>query len=214
IFESLERYYGEECPSRFTLLLDRLNRARYLWSEKAREAEAEEPPPEPLVPSRRSPYGLDRFPDLPIPATPRTRGPLLDLPVAALPAPGVPTPAPRIQPPPPGIPAPARIPAPAASIPAPAAATPPAAPAASAAAEETPARPAPPSPPRTIALTDAERSSLAGAAIKIDPETAPTTLGELESALETAADPGEIARTLLGFLARRFERTALFQVAR
>ncbi|HXU46299.1 MAG TPA: hypothetical protein VN783_12300 [Thermoanaerobaculia bacterium] len=234
IFESLERYYGEECPSRFTLLLDRLNRARYLWSEKAREAEAEEPPPEPLVPSRRSPYGLDRFPDLPIPATPRTRGPLLDLPVAARPAPGVPTPAPRIQPPPPGIPAPARIPAPAASIPAPAAATPPAAPAAAApetakepaprpqepppaapaAAEETPARPAPPSPPRTIALTDAERSSLAGAAIKIDPETAPTTLGELESALETAADPGEIARTLLGFLARRFERTALFQVAR
>jgi hypothetical protein len=34
IYEALQRYYREESPSRYTLLLDRLNRARYLWSAK------------------------------------------------------------------------------------------------------------------------------------------------------------------------------------
>jgi hypothetical protein len=35
ILEALERYYGEECPSRFGLVLDRLNRARFLWAKPA-----------------------------------------------------------------------------------------------------------------------------------------------------------------------------------
>ena len=35
ILEALERYYGEECPSRFGLVLDRLNRARFLWDKPA-----------------------------------------------------------------------------------------------------------------------------------------------------------------------------------
>lgn len=34
IFEALQRYYREETPSRYALLLDRLNRARYLWGGK------------------------------------------------------------------------------------------------------------------------------------------------------------------------------------
>ncbi|HEY6324048.1 MAG TPA: hypothetical protein VJA16_21105, partial [Thermoanaerobaculia bacterium] len=34
ICEALQRYYHEECPSRYSLLLDRVNRARYLWSAK------------------------------------------------------------------------------------------------------------------------------------------------------------------------------------
>lgn len=34
IYEALQRYYHEECPSRYSLLLDRINRARYLWSAK------------------------------------------------------------------------------------------------------------------------------------------------------------------------------------
>ena len=34
IFEALQRYYREECPSRYSLLVDRLNRARYLWGAK------------------------------------------------------------------------------------------------------------------------------------------------------------------------------------
>src|SRR6476659_9328198 len=40
IFEGIEKYYDEECPSRFTHLVDRLNRARYMW-EKDDEADAE-----------------------------------------------------------------------------------------------------------------------------------------------------------------------------
>ncbi len=86
IFEALERYYSEECPSRFTLLLDRLNRARYLWKEEEkdshRDAEATNPPPPPVRNRERAPLGLDRFPDLPILGGERTAGPMLDLPVA------------------------------------------------------------------------------------------------------------------------------------
>ena len=40
IHEALDRYYGEEPPLRFVHLLDRLNRARYLWE---REPEPGEP---------------------------------------------------------------------------------------------------------------------------------------------------------------------------
>jgi len=40
ILEALEKYYGDECPSRFSMVLDRLNRARFLWD---RPAEASEP---------------------------------------------------------------------------------------------------------------------------------------------------------------------------
>jgi len=34
IYEALQRYYREDCPSRYSLLLDRLNRARYMWGAK------------------------------------------------------------------------------------------------------------------------------------------------------------------------------------
>lgn len=33
IFEALEKHYGLECPRRYGHLLDRLNRARYLWTD-------------------------------------------------------------------------------------------------------------------------------------------------------------------------------------
>ncbi len=36
IFEALEKYYGVECPRRYSHLLDRLNRSRYMWDEGAR----------------------------------------------------------------------------------------------------------------------------------------------------------------------------------
>ncbi len=32
--QALDRYYGEECPSRFATLAERLDRARYLWHEE------------------------------------------------------------------------------------------------------------------------------------------------------------------------------------
>ncbi len=36
IFDALEKYYGFECPRRYSHLLDRLNRSRYLWDESAK----------------------------------------------------------------------------------------------------------------------------------------------------------------------------------
>jgi hypothetical protein len=53
ILEALERYYGEECPSRFGLVLDRLNRARFLWNKPA--AAPLEPEGE-LLPSVDNPF--------------------------------------------------------------------------------------------------------------------------------------------------------------
>ncbi|HEX2224851.1 MAG TPA: hypothetical protein VHN15_11655, partial [Thermoanaerobaculia bacterium] len=38
VFEALEKYFNEELPSRFGLLLDRLNRARYLWQGRKPDA--------------------------------------------------------------------------------------------------------------------------------------------------------------------------------
>lgn len=40
VFEALEKYYGEECPQRFSHLIDRMNRARYLW-DRPEEAQAQ-----------------------------------------------------------------------------------------------------------------------------------------------------------------------------
>ncbi|MEZ5313001.1 MAG: hypothetical protein R2862_04755 [Thermoanaerobaculia bacterium] len=34
IYEALEKYYHEECPTRYAKLLDRLNRSRFLWSRE------------------------------------------------------------------------------------------------------------------------------------------------------------------------------------
>jgi hypothetical protein len=77
ILEALERYYGEECPSRFALVLDRLNRARFLWEKKP----VEQPEPEPLL--FDSPFApppkIKLAPDLPE-----------LLPIAPQPAPAVP----------------------------------------------------------------------------------------------------------------------------
>jgi len=36
IFEALEKYYNIDCPRRYGHLLDRLNRARYMWDESAK----------------------------------------------------------------------------------------------------------------------------------------------------------------------------------
>ncbi len=41
IQEALQRYYREESPSRYSLLLDRLNRARYLWGGAGRQGRAQ-----------------------------------------------------------------------------------------------------------------------------------------------------------------------------
>ena len=53
ILEALEKYYGEECPSRFGMVLDRLNRARFLWD---RDKPAAAPQPELTQPLPDSPF--------------------------------------------------------------------------------------------------------------------------------------------------------------
>jgi MshEN domain len=40
ILEALDRFYGSECPPRITRLIDRLNRARYLWAGEEGQAGA------------------------------------------------------------------------------------------------------------------------------------------------------------------------------
>jgi hypothetical protein len=70
LFEALERYYGEECPSRLGVVLDRLNRARFLWDRAAAEdpePRGEMPPGSPFLtpPKIRLPPPL---PDLASPA--------------------------------------------------------------------------------------------------------------------------------------------------
>ena len=43
LLEALERYYGEDMPSRYGMILDRLNRARFLWEKPAAKKEDAEP---------------------------------------------------------------------------------------------------------------------------------------------------------------------------
>jgi hypothetical protein len=72
ILEALERHYREECPSRFSLLLDRLNRARFLW-EKPAEAGAGEAAPPPLDHPLAAPPKLKPPPPLPEPKVARAQ---------------------------------------------------------------------------------------------------------------------------------------------
>jgi len=263
IFEALERYYDEECPSRFTLLLDRLNRARYLWSEtKDSEADETKPVPEPVPNRRRAALGLDRFADLPTLGSGRNAGPMLDLPVA--PPRGITEIFPLVRPlgsvappgparPAPFVERPAAKPAMREEPPRPAAPPAPAAPRAIAPAPSAPS-PVPPvaAPPPTVAkvipLTAEERADLARAdaaeaasaaspPIPSAPSTAstpvgaeaaqpppkpspapapapPSTLDELTRALESTTDRDDLAHLMIAFLVRRFDRAALFQVAR
>lgn len=49
IQEALATYYGEECPQRFSKLLDRLNRARYLWGREGPAPAGATPPAEEML---------------------------------------------------------------------------------------------------------------------------------------------------------------------
>ncbi|HEY4561574.1 MAG TPA: hypothetical protein VIJ36_01265, partial [Thermoanaerobaculia bacterium] len=88
VLEALEKYYHEECPSRFGLVLDRLNRARFLWdkpAEKALPHSGEEllaPIDHPFAPPPK--IGLP--PDLPPPPAPRPMAPVAPMaPMAPVP---------------------------------------------------------------------------------------------------------------------------------
>ncbi|MCL4838930.1 MAG: hypothetical protein KJ058_13300 [Thermoanaerobaculia bacterium] len=131
LFEALERYYAEECPRRLAQLVDRLNRARFLWQKEGESAagDSEAPASAPAwsLPSASSPSpGL--APSLPTPAAP-VEPPVpvreeVSVAVPAAPVAPVPAPAPPAEPAPAAPPVPVALPTPA---PAPAAdATPPA----------------------------------------------------------------------------------------
>ena len=205
IMETLERYYNEECPSRFGLVLDRLNRARFLW-EKSPEPQR---PPTAELPILESPFTPapkmkppPPLPELQMPAAPAASSGAE--PVLAGPAPALRMPPPIAKPMAPGTPA----------------APPAAAPVAAAAATATAPRPAPPPKPLTVALTPEEKAEL-GAFSWVEPASAdrslpvPANLDEVEAEL---TKPGrgldDVGQILLGFLGRNHRRAALFQVTR
>ena len=211
ILEALEKYYGEECPSRFGMVLDRLNRARFLWEKPA-------PAPEPEItqPLLDHPFATPpkiklppHLPDLPPPPVPPAPLPLRTV-----------EPVPRMAA---AMPVVARQPV-AAPSPAPVASPVPAlAAGAVAATEAAPAPvppPAPPAPrPRSVALTPEERAEL-GAFSWVEPAAAdrslpaPVSLEEAEEALAKAGDLDEVGQLLLAFLGRTYRRAALFHVTR
>jgi len=236
ILEALEKYYHEECPSRFGLVLDRLNRARFLWDKPAEKA-----PPhsgEELLTPLDSPFApapkLNLAPDLPPAPAPRPAPPPVapvnpDLFSAAVLFPPKAAPAP--EPPPPPVPVVTPAPAVAARTTLSKAVTVPtakiAAGAAPAVAPAVTAAPSPePAPPPTpilrsqsVSLTPEERAEL-GAFSYVEPAAAdrslpaPTTLDEAEEELARANDLEEVARLVLGFLGRDHRRAAIFQVSR
>ena len=229
VLEALEKYYGEECPSRFGLVLDRLNRARFLWEKKATERPETEhlplldnpfaPPPKinlpPPLPGLDSPLPRQRTTPAASPEpSPGLFSPLTPPDPVAPPAP-IPAVIPAAAAPPPPVAARAT-----ASLPVP---VPPPAPPAE--TEAAPA-PAPPSPPMTaaqraqsVSLTPEERAEL-GALSWVEPAAAdrsipaPANLDEAETDLGKATDLEEVARILLGFLGRNYRRVAIFQVGR
>jgi len=222
IFEAMERYYGEEISSRVTLMLDRLNRSRYLWEkdkkpETAAGSQLDAPMPDLF--GRSELLTAPLLPELAPPASPPP-------PLRAVPAP---TPPPVKAPPPPPRPAPRPAPvnAPAAS----------AAPA---------VLPAPRPQARSVALTPEERAALGELGVQEMPpppiapppavpvappapiappppvatvppparRPAPTSVAEVEAALQETSDREEVATIALSFLVRSFRRVALFQVTK
>ncbi len=226
LLEALEKYYHEECPSRFGLVLDRLNRARFLWDKPAEKAPANSgeellsPIDHPFSP----PPKIDLPPDLPPPPAPRPVPPVdPDLFSAAKLFPPRPAPAPvPVAPPPAPMPV-APAPAVAARVTSSKAVTVPT-PKVAAAAAVAPAVEAAPAPPpvpmrsQSVSLTPEERADL-GAFAYVEPAAdrslpAPTTLAEAEEELSKASDLEEVASLVLGFLGRDHRRAALFQVSR
>jgi hypothetical protein len=197
ILEALEKYYKEECPSRYSLLAERLNRARYFWERpepRAESATTLATPYENLlgVAGRARPATLPPPPPLPdmpfAQATPVRQRPAAAVAVVPPPAAARPRPA---------------APAPVASVPAPVIAKPtPVVP------EPTPVAPKPAPRPRSqsVPLSAEERAALGGAP--------PTTLEEFEKVLAVTQDRDTVGRMVLAFLLLDHKRAALFQTSR
>jgi len=174
-------------------VLDRLNRARFLWDKPA-------PAPQPEN------------------AQPVLRGPF-DTPPAIKMPPHLPELAPRPAAPVPAMPAPVAAAGPLAAAAAVAAA--PAVfdePAPPTLAPAPKPKPAPPPRAKSVSLTPEERVEL-GASSWVEPAAghsgqAPVTLDEATAGLAKAGDLDRVGEILLGFLGRTYRRAALFHVTR
>jgi len=198
ILEALERYYKEESPSRYSLLVERMNRARYFWERAASSSESATTlaaPLNDLLGSR--PVRIEPPPSLPEPPRAVRTSPERIVP-----------PRPATAPPPPVV---APPPAQKAVVP------PPAPVAAAAPAAGAAPRPALATRPLTIPLTEEERAALVPPApvpALPEPVPEPSTLEEAEKAFEATRDRERVGRIVLAFLARNHRRAALFQVGR
>lgn len=195
IVEALERYYREEASSRYSMLVERLNRARYFWE---RDRQPEPPKPEDEL-ARLPPLPAGR----PVVKRPAAPAPAAPAPVPASPARPAPVPVAKAAPPAkaeaPPAPAPRRPSIQTVSM------TEEERAALSAATRPitvpAPAAPSPPPPPTAV--------SPASPAL-------PThgSIDEVEAAFARTHDREEVARIALGFLARGYRRAALFQAAK
>ena len=188
ILEALEKYYKEDCPSRYSLLAERLNRARYFWERpepRAESATTLATPYENLL-GRQRPGAIPPPPPLPNVSVVQT-------PVAR--------------------PRPATAPvATAGPPPAPAAAAPVASAAAAVSAASAPRARA-----TSVPLSAEERAAL-GAAPRPAPappqQPRPATIEEVEKVLAATQDREEVGRIVLNFLVRDHTHAALFQTGR
>ena len=189
ILQALDRYYGEECPSRIANLTERLDRARYLWREEEATAAAA------AVARPEGSRGVWEHPEAAL------FGDLQPTPAAARPRP---RPAPPPKPPAPPAPAAEASPAPARPAPAPARSL------SVALTEEERAALAPGAPAREAPEDDGDDTR----PVPADAPPLPLSFEDAEGRLERVTDPEEVGRLLVGFLGHMFERVALFKVLR
>jgi hypothetical protein len=194
ILEALERYYREESPSRFSLLVERMNRARYFWEKSETSSESATTLAAPLTDLLGSrPVRIEPPPPLPEPSRP-VRPPAAARPVA--------------------VPRPAPAPAPVAA----------AAPAAVAPRPSSSARPLtiPLTEEERAALVPLPLKSDPIPAPEPPPAPAPAPMAmpdlstpeAAEKAFEAISDPERVGTIVLAFLGRTYRRTALFQAGK
>lgn len=182
--QALDRYYGDECPSRLATLAERLDRARYLWRT---EEQQERPAAAAAGRGETSARSVWEHPETalfgsrppqptaaPRPAGPEARSAAPATP-AATPAPRRPAPSPR----------PMVVPL----------------------TESERAEIA-----RREGASESTGDDTRP--VPADAPPLPLTFPEAVERLERASEPEEIGRFLVAFLGRRFERVALFRVHR
>lgn len=190
VHQALDRYYGDECPSRLATLAERLDRSRYVWRDQESRAAAS-------VVGGAGGATLWEHPEAALFGDPHpAAGPARAAPAASAPGPRpAPAPALREAPDRPVRPRPAR----AVSV---------------ALTEEERSEFLAGGPGGDAAPTATPEGEDDTRPVPADAPPLPTTFAEVEERFDRAVDPDEVARLLVGFLGVRFERVALFKVLR